>query len=537
MEIQTGRYKITALYARLSADDELQGDSNSIIHQKQILEEFAANNGLGNCQFYVDDGWTGTNFDRPNFQRLVTDIENQIVDTVIVKDLSRLGRNYYQVGYYTEKFFLEHNIRFISITDNVDSINGTNEFAPFHNLINDFYAKDIAKKQKAVIESKGNAGQRLTTRAIFGYKKDENGQWIIDEEAASVVKKIFDLCSSGKGVQQIANYLFANKIKNPTAYKGKVKEGSVAERNPYLWSAQTVSQILSKQEYCGDTVNFRYRKKGLCSKIIVKNSPEDIKIFEDTHEAIISRELFGKVQQIRSKKRRRAAIEKPVLFEEIYCSDCGSRMLIIRSRNYHPASYVCSTYRKALVVKEHSCTSHYISEKVLAKIVLELINQLLLFARKSPTIFRQTVTSEFTKQNGLSQAKLKKEILIAQKRTTEINKIIKELYEDKVKGNISLEIFQKLSSAYGLEQNAINAKILDDKKKIAELGKTREALKGFLDVVENYCENGEIQVLTKDIVEDFIDHIVIDQEKKADGKRQPKIYFKGIGLLSDNVLR
>ena len=192
--LQTGQeYKITALYARLSSDDELQGDSNSIIHQKKILEEYAANNGLGNCKFYVDDGFSGTSFDRPDFQRMIVDIENQLVGTVVVKDLSRFGRNYYQVGYYTEKFFLDHDIRFISISDNVDSNNGTNEFAPFHNLINDFYAKDIAKKQKAVIDSKENAVQRLTTRAIYGYQKDENGQWIIDEEAASVVRKIFEL--------------------------------------------------------------------------------------------------------------------------------------------------------------------------------------------------------------------------------------------------------------------------------------------------------------------------------------------------------
>lgn len=535
--MQTGQYKLTALYARLSSDDELQGDSNSIIHQKQILEEYAAEHGLGNCQFYVDDGFSGTDFDRPDFQRMTEDIDNQIIGTVIVKDLSRLGRNYYQVGYYTEKFFPEHDVRFISICDNVDSVNGTNEFAPFHNLINDFYAKDIAKKQKAVIDSKGNAGQRLTTRAIYGYQKDENGQWIVDEEAAAIVRKIFELCASGKGVQQIANYLFANRIKNPTAYKGKAKEGSVAERNPYLWSAQTVSQILSKQEYCGDTVNFRYRKKGLCSKIIVRNSPENIKVFEDTHEAIISRELFDKVQQIRSKKRRRAAIEKPVLFEEAYCSNCGSRMLIIRSRNYHPAAYICSTYRKALTVKERSCTSHYITEKVLAEIVMNLINKLLETAGRNPEEFRKNISTEFTKRNELSQAEIKKEISSAQKRTDEINQIIKTLYEDKVKGNVSLEIFQKLSSEYCSEQKSLTAVIMNSNKKIADLGKTRAALKGFFDIVDSYCTKGKIEELTKEIVEDFIDHIVVSQEKKADGKRQPKIYFRGIGLLSEDTLR
>ena len=530
--LQTGQYKITALYARLSSDDELQGDSNSIIHQKKILEEYAADIGLGNCQFYVDDGFSGTNFDRPDFQRMIDDIENQLVGTVIVKDLSRFGRNYYQVGYYTEKFFAEHDIRFISISDNVDSNKGTNEFAPFHNLINDFYAKDIAKKQKAAIDSKGNAGQRLTTRAIYGYQKDENGQWIVDEEAASVVKKIFELCIKGNGVQQIANYLFTNKIKNPSAYKGQIKKGGIAERNPSLWSAQTVSQILTKQEYCGDTVNFRYRKKGLCSKIVVKNSPENIKIFENTHEAIISRGDFAKVQEIRSKKRRRAAIDKPVLFEEIYCADCGKRMLIIRSRNYHPNAYVCSTYRKALYNKEHSCTSHYITEKTLADMVAEKLNRLLLSAKSNPEEFSNRINSEFVKQNGISQAERKKEISLAQKRTNEIDKIIKELYEDKVKGNISLEMFQKLSAEYCEEQQSLSATILACNKRIAELGKSKEALKVFLDVVEKFKEQGEIKELSQSIINEFIDHIVISQEKEADGKRQPQIYFKGIGLLS-----
>lgn len=531
--LQTGQeYKITALYARLSSDDELQGDSNSIKHQKKILEEYAADNGLGNCQFYVDDGFSGTNFDRPDFQRMIDDIENQLVGTVVVKDLSRFGRNYYQVGYYTEKFFLDHDIRFISISDNVDSNNGTNEFAPFHNLINDFYAKDIAKKQKAVIDSKGNAGQRLTTRAIYGYQKDENGQWIIDEEAASVVRKIFELCIEGNGVQQIANYLFTNKHKNPSAYKGQIRKGGIAERNPYIWSAQTVSQILSKQEYCGDTVNFRYHKKGLCSKIVVKNKPEDIKIFENTHEAIISREVFAKVQEIRSKKRRRTAIDKPVLFEELYCADCGNRMLIIRSRNYHPNAYLCSTYRKALYNKEQSCTSHYITERVLADTVTEKLNQLLLSAKANPEQFRQEINSEFANQNNVSANESKKEISSAQKRVKEIDRIVKELYEDKVNGNITLEMFQNLSATYYTEKNELSETILNCNRKIFKLSKSKEAVKLFFEIVDKFSSQGEIKELTKEIIDEFIDHIVISQEKEADGKRQPQIYFKGIGLLS-----
>ena len=205
----TGEFKITALYARLSSDDELQGESNSITHQKQILEEYAATNNLNNYQFYVDDGFSGTNFERPGFQRMVSDIKNGVIGTVVVKDLSRFGRNYLQVGYYTEMMFPEYDIRFISVTDNVDSNFGYNEFVPLHNLMNDWYAKDISRKQKAVIQSKGNSGKRLTTKAIFGYKKDDDGQWVIDSEAAEVVKKIFKLCLDGYGTQMIANYLFA----------------------------------------------------------------------------------------------------------------------------------------------------------------------------------------------------------------------------------------------------------------------------------------------------------------------------------------
>ncbi len=538
---QTGQYKITALYARLSADDELQGDSNSIIHQKQILEEFAFNHGLGNCQFYVDDGFSGTNFERPDFQRMLTDIENEIVGTVIVKDLSRFGRNYYQVGYYTEKVFLEHDIRFISIVDNVDSINGVNEFAPFHNLINDFYAKDIAKKQKAVIESKGNAGKRLTTKAIYGYKKNDEGQWIVDEEAAAVVRKIFELCIKGKGIQMIANYLFAKQIKNPSAYTGKYRKGGVAEKNPYLWSAQTVSGILSRQEYCGDTVNFKSHRKTLCSKVVVKNDPEDYKIFPNTHEAIISREDFAKVQEIRSKRKRIKPIEEPIMFAEIYCADCGSRMHIMRSRNYKktkPDCYICSLSRKSTAVKQSDCSSHYITESALKDHVLKSLNAVLESA-KDFAKFKKQIYADYNKKNSRSLNEIKRNLTETQKRISKIDMIIKEMYEDKVNGNISLEIFQKLSSEYCLEQKELSSKVLDLKKKCAEFGQTKTALKGFFDIVQKYMEHGSVNELTPEIVSEFIDRIEIGETKKVDGKRQQhvNIYFRGIGLMDSEILR
>ena len=541
MNIQTEQYRITALYARLSADDELQGDSNSIIHQKQILENYAAENGLGNCQFYVDDGYSGTNFDRPNFQRLIQDIDNQIVGTVIVKDLSRFGRNYYQVGYYTEKYFPEHDVRFISISDQVDSVNGSNEFAPFHNLINDFYAKDIAKKQKAVIESKGNAGKRLTTKAIYGYKKDNNGQWIVDEEAAAIVKKIFQLCIDGKGIQMIANYLFANHIKNPSAYTGKYRKGGVAERNPYLWSAQTVSGILSRQEYCGDTVNFKSHRKSLCSKVVVKNNPEDYKIFPNTHEAIISREDYAKVQEIRSKRKRIKPIEEPILFSEIYCADCKNRMHIMRSRNYKktkPDCYICSLSRKSSTVKQATCSSHYITESALKDYVMSLLNDIIIDSENFAE-FQKRINSELTKKNCQSFSEIKINLANTQKRISEIDRIIKELYEDKVNGNISLEIFQKLSSGYCSEQKELSSKILNLNKKSTEFKKLKTVQKGFFDTVLKFKDNGLIKELTAEIVTDFIERIEVGETKKVDGKRQQQvnIYFRGIGLLDSEILR
>lgn len=525
----TGEFKITALYARLSSDDELKGESNSITHQKQILEEYAATNNLNNYQFYVDDGFSGTNFERPDFQRMVNDIKNGVIGTVVVKDLSRFGRNYLQVGYYTEMVFPKYDIRFISVTDNVDSNVGYNEFVPFHNLINDWYAKDISRKQKAVIQSKGNSGKRLTTKAIFGYKKDDDGQWIIDSEAAEVVKKIFKLCLDGYGTQMIANYLFAEKIKNPSAYMGYI--GRIKnDKNPYLWTAQTISNILSRQEYCGDTVNFRTQRKSCMSKQVIYNNPENYKIFYNTHTAIISREDFEKVQEIRSKRKRISPIQKPVLFGEIYCADCGHRMYIMRLRDRSkPDAYSCSKYRKNTLV----CSSHYIREGYLIEYVLNELN-ILLDSAKDFEDFRKKIKDEFSKKNNLTQVEIKKNLANTQKRIDEINVIIKELYEDKVKGNITLEIFQKLSSEYTKEQRKLSASIIDYSKECAYWDNAKNALKGFLDIIEKYRMQGSITQLTHEIVDDFIDKIEVFESKKIDGKRQQKvnIYFKGIGILS-----
>lgn len=378
--------KITALYCRLSADDELKGDSNSIIHQKELLQDYAYKHGLRQIEFYVDDGYTGTNFERPDFKRLISDIENNLIGSVVVKDLSRLGRNYLKVGYYTEVLFPENDIRFISVTDNIDSFNeaGMNDFVPFKNIMNEWYAKDLSRKQRAVVKSKGNSGKRLTCRTVYGYKKDENGEWVIDEPSANVVKTIFNLYLKGYGQSMIANYLFQQKIETPNAKK------SDKTKNPFRWSVQTITQILSHQEYTGDTINFKMSELGTK------------KVFTDTQPAIIEREIFEKAQLLRTKRKRvyRRFDEQALFANVLFCSDCDSKMYIQRKFNKNCTnSYVCSKSRLT-----SDCTSHYINEKKLISYVTKSINALI-------TADRQKLISliEEKKQSEAQEQKIENE--------------------------------------------------------------------------------------------------------------------------------
>lgn len=390
--------KITALYCRLSADDELKGDSNSIIHQKELLQEYAYKHGLRQIEFYVDDGYTGTNFERPDFQRLISDVENNLIGSVVVKDLSRLGRNYLKVGYYTEVLFPQNDIRFISVTDNIDSISeaGMNDFVPFKNIMNEWYAKDLSRKQRAVVKSKGNSGKRLTCRTVYGYKKDENGEWVIDEPSANVVKTIFNLYLKGYGQSMIANYLFQQKIETPNAKK------SDKTKNPYRWSVQTITQILSHQEYAGDTVNFKMSELGTK------------KVFTNTQPAIIEREVFEKAQLLREKRKRvyRRFDEQSIFANVLFCSDCGSKMYIQRKFNRNCTnSYVCSKSRLS-----SDCSSHYVNEKRLITYVLKSINALITTDRKSLVSLIETKKQLEAQKQKIENEKISKMLIIAFRR-------------------------------------------------------------------------------------------------------------------------
>lgn len=346
--------KITALYCRLSRDDELQGDSNSIVNQKNILSKYAEDNGFCNTQFFVDDGYSGTNFNRPSWEKLIALVEDNQVEAIIVKDMSRLGRDYLKVGFYTEVMFVEKNIRFIAVNNGIDSANQTDsDFTPFLNIINEWYAKDTSKKIKAVFKAKGEAGKHLATVPLYGYMKSPNNpqEWIIDEEAAEVVKEIYRLCLEGYGTSQIAKILQREKILTPCSYwtaNGRIN-GYLMPDNPYRWIANTVSEILKKKEYLGHTVNFKTHKKSYKSKKKIDNPESEHMIFENTHEPIIDLDTWERVQELRKNKRRPTRTGKTNMFSGIaYCADCGQKLYYCTTKYFESRQdhFVCSTSRK-----------------------------------------------------------------------------------------------------------------------------------------------------------------------------------------------
>lgn len=523
---------ITALYARLSAEDDQKGESNSITHQKAILKEYAASHGFTNCQYYVDDGITGTTFDREAFKRMIADIEQGLVGMVIVKDLSRLGRNYLVTGQYTKIIFPSYNVRFIAINDNVDSDEGLSDLLPFSNLINEWYCRDISRKQRAVIQQKGNAGQRLTTRAIYGYKKsaEDKHKWEVDETAAKVVRLIYDLYLKGYGMSKIAHYLESEQILSPTAYFGRIKPNKTAEVNPYIWSAQTIAMILSKQEYCGDTVNFRTEKVSYKTKKIVFHDPKDYKIFKETHEPIINREVFEKAQIKLAQRKRASPIADPPLFSGyLVCADCGCKMYSMRTRKMINDIYICSGYRKAI----KSCTAHYILEEKLKELVLGEIQRVIADYKENPKAFTKKIQRKFNAEGTLNAKQAQKRLSDITERIAEIEVYIQYLFEEKVKGNITQDVFANLSKKYADEK----AELLAERESLNRVeNKNKQFVKKFnhfIAIVENIKTVSEV---TPDILRELIDRIEVFEGEKIPKSRMKsakiKVFFNGIGSLN-----
>ncbi len=513
--------KITALYCRLSNDDDLQGESNSITNQKAILKKYADENGLGNTQFYVDDGFSGTNFNRPDFMRMMEDVKSGKIETIITKDLSRFGRDYLMTGQYIEMILPDYDVRYIAINDNVDTLRSENEMMVFKNVFNDWYARDCSKKIKAVFKAKGQSGKPLTTIPPYGYKKSEADKnvWEIDEEAAEVVRRIFQLCIDGYGPTQIARILTENKVLTPTAYTELKKSGNITCAKPYRWAQRTIADLLEKLEYVGHTVNFRTRTKSYKCKKSVINPKEDWSIFENTHEAIISKEDFDLVQELRKNKRKLQHQEEVNPFSGmVYCADCGKKMYLCRSKrlNSDQEHLKCSSYAK----DKDDCSAHFIRTVVLEEIVLSELRKMTTFVRENEADFLQSAYECSQKQQSAELKAAKKRLAQSEKRMSELDKLFTRIYEDNVSGKLSDERFEMMSKNYEAEQKELR-QIIPELSQFIEAREQKNAdTAQFIGIVRKYSE---IPKLTPEIMHEFIEKIVVYAPDKSSGHRTQQI--------------
>ncbi len=515
--------EITALYCRLSQDDKQEGDSNSIINQKKILKKYALDRGYTNIQFYIDDGVSGTTFNRAGFQSMIADVEAGKVKRVIVKDMSRLGRDYLQVGMYTEIFFPEHDVHFIAVNDGVDSNQEDNEFTPFRNIINEWYAKDTSKKIRAVKRSKGMAGEHIGSHPPYGYMKNPENkkEWIIDEEAAEVVREIFRLCVGGYGPTRIAHILTERKILCPTYYAlekgGKPRTALPADK--YTWNGPVVAKILDRMDYLGHTVNFKTHVKSYKVHKTIYNSPDQWKVFEGTHEAIIDKETFEIVQKIRAGKRRPTRMgDMPMFSGLLYCADCGRKLSFHRKAD-EPAEkhhYLCENYRSNTA----NCTMHYIRNVVVERIVLENLKEVIQYVSNYEDEFVQMIMDSDMRQRNRELAQKKKRLAEIQKRIGELDTIFQRIYEDNIIGKLSDERFMKMSKGYEDEQHTLQTEANEIQSELQQEEKKSVDVKRFLAIVKKYTDLTE---LTPEILREFIDKIIVHAPDKSSGRRLQEI--------------
>ena len=511
---------ITALYARLSQEDALDGESNSIANQRKILLKYATDNGFPNPTFFIDDGVSGVTFDRPGWNEMIRLAEAGKVQTVIVKDMSRMGRDYLKVGYYTESFFAERDIRYIGINDGVDSTKGDNDFTPFRNLFNDFYARDTSKKIRAVMRSKGNAGEHLCTNPPYGYRKDpaDKKKWIVDEEAAEVVKRIFDLCIAGKGPMQIAKVLTADRVLTVKAYYAK-RDGKTMPDNLYRWDYKSISGILERPEYTGCTVNFKTYSKSHKLKKRLQNAPENQRIFPNTQPAIIKGKVFERVLELRANKRRPAKTGRQGLFSGLlYCADCGEKLYFCTTNSFTPKQehYVCSNYKS----NTGTCSAHFIREETLKLFVRQRIFDVTAMFIDDIQGFQKIVYQQRFTEAEKAVKRQKKELEQARKRITELDRIFKRIYEDAINGTISHERFLKLSAEYEAEQKELTEFVQKEQAAVDTYEQDKSDFDSFAAIIRKYVG---IRELTPTIVNEFVKKIIVHAPDKSSGHRRQKI--------------
>ena len=519
--LQTLVEKWVALYVRLSRDDENEGDSNSIAHQIEILTKYARDHGITNYKIYKDDGYSGTSFKRPGFQEMLTDIEAGLVSMVVVKDMSRFGRNYLEVGLYTEIRFPEMGVRFIAVNDGVDSEDqSSNDFTPFRNIINEWYAKDTSKKIRAVFRNKGMSGQRLSTNAPYGYTRAEDGHLLIDEETAPVVELIFQLCVEGNGPGKIARLLKERQIPTPGTieFQRTGRTRRYHPDDPCRWGADTIADILEQDAYLGRTTNFKTAKLSYKSKKKINNPPEKWVIFENTHKAIIDTETWEIVQKAREQRRRPTKMGEMGMFSGlVYCADCGAKLYHCRTASWthEQECYTCANYRN-----RKQCSAHYIRAVILERLVLQNLQRVVAYAQEDEDEFVRRVMENKTAVQRAEQEQAKRTLEKQERRINGLDAIIQRLYEDHVMGKLNAERFAKLSEGYEKEQADLKQSV-ENLRAIVNAAETQAVnVQSFLKIVKKYTEPTE---LTPAILREFVEKVVVHAPDKSSGHRVQRI--------------
>ena len=535
-EMQRATDKITALYCRLSQEDANEGESNSIQNQKAILLQYAKEHRFPNPTFFVDDGYSGTNYDRPGFQAMLAEIEAGKVAVCCTKDLSRLGRNSSLTGLYINFTFPKYGVRYIAINDHFDTIdpNSTdNDVAGIKNWFNEFFAKDTSRKIRAVNKAKGERGVPLTTNVPFGYLKDPNDKtrWIVDEAAAQVVKRIFRLCMEGRGPMQIAKVLQEEKVLNPTAYKRRagIKTPSPETSDPYHWNTNTIVHILERREYTGCTVNFKTYTNSIWDKKQRETPLKKQAVFYNTHPAIIEEEVFDKVQEIRQQRHRRTKTGKSSLFSGmVYCADCGAKLRYCTTSYFEKRQdhFVCANYRS----NTGSCSAHYIRAVVLEDLVWMHMKAVISYVTRHESYFRAVMEHKLRLSSEEAIRANKKRLAQADKRLVELDRLFIRIYEDNVAGKLSDERFAMMSQSYEDEQTQLKAEIQTLQQDIEVQERQIENLEQFIQRVHKY---EDLQELTPYALRELVKAIYIEAPDKSSGKRRQgiRISYDLVGFI------
>ena len=543
--------KITALYERLSHDDELIGDSNSVVNQKAMLESYAAQHGFTNLVHYTDDGWSGANFERPSWKQLIADIEAGKIATVLTKDMSRIGRDYLQTGFYTEVLFAQKGVRFIAISNGVDSADhNSGEFAPFLNIMNEWYVRDCSRKQKAQYQVRGRSGKPTTNTIPYGFKKDPEMKhhWLVDEEAADVVRRIFHLSAEGKGPQVIARILMADKVERPSYYLARRGRGTCQSQTDmsrsYDWTATTIAEMLAKPEYMGHTVNFRAYKPSYKDKKMIKRPSEEWLIFENTHEAIVDPETWKLAQRSRQTVRRTDTTgEANPLTGLMFCADCGGRMYNHKNGGralkegwepdpdsglYPSDNYNCSTYVLTGKHSERKCCSHYITTRAVRALILDTIRTVSAYAVSDEKAFVEKIRTASQIRQDNAAKELKRKLTRDRKRSAELDGLIKKLYESYATGKMPEKRYEILSAEYEREQEELDAAIEREQAELDAFNADTDKASQFLELVKRYTD---FSVLTTPMILEFVDKIVVHAPDRSSGERTQEvdIYLKFIG--------